>query len=154
MTTQYVFIKSSACSISNNMYKIDLGIENNRPPTQIIEVISIVFESITYHPYISVRSDFQAANGFTNDGYPNCLTILQYNQEQSAGHNLYNIVSLSDQPKYTLSYSKSFNMFFENDSGDTITSANILSFVMLIKIISPIQEQITKDYRKEISLQA
>ena len=41
-------------------------------------------------------------------------------------------------------------MFFENDSGDTITSANILSFVMLIKRISPIQEQITKDYRKEI----
>ena len=76
MTSDYLFINSSACEISNNQYKIILSQNNNRPQTQIIELISIALSSAEEQPYLQVRAGINPSNYEGNDKYAPCIGIL------------------------------------------------------------------------------
>lgn len=153
-TIEYVFINKQApnCVVIDDSFTVELGLSNkDRPPNQIIELISMNVETLNEHPYIQVRSTLTASNSYTNDGYQSCIGVLAYDQQLQVGaHHTY-ILSSYEQPKYVISNTNKFLMGFIGGVY-TIPEAQILNFVCIFKITTPAQGEIQKDYRKQIPL--
>ena len=161
-TIEYVFIDGESCTVtSNQLFEIKLGNSNkDRPPNQIIEIISLSLNTTKDETFIQIRTDLMPSNSFTNDGYQACLGVLMFDQigpeivVPPSGPNIptYNYyLSGYEQPKYIISNTIKFNLSFVSPV-ENIESTAIVDFAMMLKITTPAQGEIQKDYRKQIPL--
>jgi len=146
MTSDYVFINSSACEVINEEYQIKLGTNNNRPQTQIIELISIALSSAEEQPFIQVRTDFSASNYYGNDHYSPCLAILTKDYSTATVHNY--IINCTESPKFNITNTNQFAIAFYGP--DLIITPN--EFVLIFKITTPAQGALQAEYRAQIPL--
>jgi len=159
-TSQYVFInRSVSIQTSNDSFYINLGEEINRIPNKVIELTSIVLESIVEYPFLLIRADVQPTNSFTNDGYGPCLSIMRNNSKNGAHWN-YTECGF-EQPKFVLSNTNNFNVAFYAGATQAgindptliqLTQAQILNFSIIFKISYPENGAISKHYTNELPL--
>jgi len=149
MTSDYVFINSAACEVVNQKYQIKLGTDNNRPQTQIIELISIALSSNEEQPFIQVRADFSASNYSGNDHYSPCIAILtkDYSVGDPATDHYY-IINCTEPPKFNITNTNQFSIAFYGP--DLILTPT--NFVLHFKLSIPPQGLLQAEYRAQIPL--
>ena len=146
MTSDYVFINSSDCEVINEEYKIKLGTNNNRPQTQIIELISIALSSAEEKSFVQIRANLSASNYYGNDNYGQCIAILTKDYSTDTEHNY--IITGTEAPRFVITNTNQFSLTFYA----TLAPITTIDFVLIFKITTPPQGALQAEYRAQIPL--
>ena len=148
LNSRYVFCSSQNLVVINGKYVLDLGLNPNRPP---YEMISLIEGSIILDNEISgvvLKSNLQASNYYSSDNEGTAIGLFHF----TSTHGTDKRYELSESGKSQLQCS---NVRYIEVSprlfdGTVIDLADITSVAMLFKIDFPEVGEIQGDYVKSI----
>ena len=148
LNSRYVFCSSQNLVVTNGKYLLDLGLNPNRPP---YEMISLIEGSIILDNEISglvLKSNLQASNYYSSDNEGTAIGLFHF----TSTHGTDKRYELSESGKSQLQCS---NVRYIEVSprlfdGTVIDLADITSVAMLFKIDFPEVGEIQGDYVKSI----
>ena len=148
LNSRYVFVSSQNLTVVNGKYVIDLGLNPNRPP---YEIISLVEGSMILDNEINgviLKSNIQASNYYSDDNESTAIGFFHF----STTHGTDKRYELSESGKSQLQCS---NVRYVEISprlfdGSVIALADITGVALLFKIDYPEVGEIQGDYVKSI----
>ena len=148
LNSRYVFCSSQNLVVINGKYVLDLGLNPNRPP---YEMISLIEGSIILDNEISgvvLKSNLQASNYYSSDNQGAALGLFHFSTSHGTDHRY----ELSSSSKATLQVSnvRYVALSSRNMLDEEIDFADIQSLVLLFKIDFPAVGEIQRDYVKSI----
>ena len=150
LNSRYVFTDKDNLKLIGGKYVVDLGLNPNRPPYEIVSLIEgciILNDEVNG---IVLKSDLQASNYYSIDNEGSVLGIFHFSTSHGTDHRY----ELSDSSKARLQVSNARYVTLSPRDMDGVDSiidfADIQSLVLLFKIDFPAVGEIQKDYVKSI----
>lgn len=129
-------------------YVVDLGLNPNRPPYEIVSLIegSIILDNEING--VVLKSDIQASNYYSSDNQGAAIGLFHF----ASNHGTDYRYELSDSSKARLQVynTRYVTLTPKQIDGTPIEIANIQSLVLLFKIDYPVVGEIQRDYVKSI----
>lgn len=148
LNSRYVFTDKDNLQLIGGKYVVDLGLNTNRPPYEIVSLIEGCLILDNEINGIVLKSDLQASNYYSADNEGATLGLFHFASNHGANYRY----ELSDSSKPTLQVSNAryVDLLPRNLLNDEIDFTDIQSLVLVFKIDFPAVGSITQDYVKSI----
>jgi len=148
LNSRYVFTDKDNLKLIGGKYVVDLGLNPNRPPYEIVSLIEGCIILNNEVNGIVLKSDLQASNYYSIDNEGAAIGIFHFATSHGTDHRY----ELSDSSKARLQVSNAryVSLLPRNILNVEIDFADIQSLVLLFKIDFPAVGEIQRDYVKSI----
>ena len=151
MNSKYIYHKLTAETYMTDGGQVaDLGIETNRSPYSIIEVVSCLTSIQSDIPGLVVNANIIASNYYSSDSTGTTICALEQGLYNTATHFNYSLMQ-NEQPKIQMQNTRYINLKIMDLKGNLLAIDPATDFfVVVFKISYPDQGSIQADYRKQI----
>lgn len=148
INSRYVLVSSQDLQTVNGKYLIDLGLNPNRPPYEIISLIEGTIILDNEQNGIILKTDLQASNYYSSDNEATAIGFFHFSTSHGADYRY----ELSESFKARLQVSNTRKVMLSprNFNGVAVDLTGVQSLALLFKIDYPISGEIQKDYVKSI----
>ena len=148
LNSRYVFTDRDNLKLIGGKYVVDLGLNTNRPPYEIVSLIEGCLILDNEINGIVLKSDLQASNYYSADNEGATLGLFHFASNHGANYRY----ELSDSSKPTLQVSNAryVDLLPRNLLNEEIDFTDIQSLVLVFKIDFPAVGEIQRDYVKSI----